>query len=611
MLNYCPSFKTLVAYRPSGLERISTSAQAAYSSHSFWDFLFVLVADASSHTFGRSSVAMEVDVRTGSALLLEVLSSEGIEYIFGNPGTTEMPIMHALKRFPEIQYVLGLQETAVVAMADGYAKASGKPAFVNLHTAGGLGHAMGALLHSRIARTPMLVTVGQQDTRHTFSDPLLYGDALGMAGPAVKWAREAHHPEHIPPLIRRGLQHAGTSPSGPVFVSLPIDVLTADTICSSGRPSEIRRRTLADGLNELACRLSRFKPGQLALIATDEVGAVNAGEDLVELAEVLGSFVYGPSWPGEMSFSPTHPLWKGNLPTTAAEIRSVLSELDAVFVVGDNPFISYQYSEGPAVPERCRLYQLSGDGNELGRTYATDLGCVGDLKRSLRALIPMVAAEMGPGRLEAAATLAGATANRQLRLAALSERIEAEKTIVPTTPFFAASAVITALDDDVIVVDEAPATIAHARALLEKVQVKRYFFMRSAILGWGLSAAVGVALGSKTRVVALIGDGSALYAPQGLWTAARLRLPITFVIMNNSEYNILKRYSLAQGYEEGGNSTIAGMEINNPSIDFTALATAFGITSQRVTSASEIERVVRRAVSSGQPNLVEIVIAAS
>ncbi|WP_457301265.1 thiamine pyrophosphate-binding protein [Phyllobacterium sp. P5_D12] len=143
---------------------------------------------------------------TGSQLLLEVLTDAGIKYIFGNPGTTEMPIMHALRQFPEIQYILGLQETAVVAMADGYAKASGRPAFVNLHTAGGLGHAMGALLHSKIAKTPMLVTVGQQDTRHSFSDPLLYGDALGMAGPAVKWAREVLHPDQIPPLVRRGLQ---------------------------------------------------------------------------------------------------------------------------------------------------------------------------------------------------------------------------------------------------------------------------------------------------------------------------------------------------------------------------------------------------------------------
>lgn len=519
--------------------------------------------------------------------------------------------MNALRGHPEIQYILGLHETAVVAMADGYAKASGKPAFVNLHTTGGLGHAMGALLHSKIAKTPMLVTVGQQDSRHTFSDPLLYGDALGVAGPAVKWAREAVHPEHIPPLIRRGLQHARTPPFGPVFVSLPIDALTSETVCSPGRPSKIHDGTLAGGLDELARRLTRFQPGRLALIATDEVGASDAGEELVELAEVLGSFVYGSSWPCEMSFPPTHPLWMGNLPTAAAEMRSALSELDAIFVVGDNPFISYLYSEGPAVPESCKLYQLSSDGTEPGRTHPTDLGCVGNLKRSLRAVIPLVAAELGTGCFAAAAAFSKAVENRQSRLAALSERIEEERTTVPTTPFFAASAVIAALDDDVVLVDEAPATIAHVRSSLEQVGVKRYFFMRSAILGWGLSAAVGVALGSKSRVVALLGDGSALYAPQGLWTAARLQLPITFVIMNNSEYNILKRYSIAQGYEENGNSTIAGMELTDPSIDFQALAAAFGIVSRRVTNPAEIEKVVHHAVRSGQPNLVEIVIGVS
>lgn len=278
---------------------------------------------------------------TGSQLLLEVLSDAGIKYIFGNPGTTEMPIMHALRQFPEIQYILGLQETAVMAMADGYAKASGRPAFINLHTAGGLGHAMGALLHSKIAKTPMLVTVGQQNTRHSFSDPLLYGDTAGMAGPAVKWARKVLHPDQVPPLVRRGLQATMTPPFGPVFLSLPIDVQTGETSATAGSPSTINRPTVAGGLRELATALAVFQPGRLAVIATDEVDACEANSELIEPMGVLGSPVYGPSWPGSMSFPAVHPLWKGNLPTTAMDMRVLLSGLEAVLVVGDNPFISY------------------------------------------------------------------------------------------------------------------------------------------------------------------------------------------------------------------------------------------------------------------------------
>ncbi|MBY5377265.1 thiamine pyrophosphate-binding protein [Rhizobium leguminosarum] len=549
---------------------------------------------------------------TGSQLLLDVLNGAGIKYIFGNPGTTEMPIMHALRQFPEIQYILGLQETAVVAMADGYTKASGRPAFVNLHTAGGLGHAMGALLHSKIAKTPMLVTVGQQDTRHSFRDPLLYGDAIGMAGPAVKWAREVLHPDQIPPLVRRGLQATMTPPFGPVFLSLPIDVLTGETSATAGSASTINRTTIAGGLQDLATALAVFQPGRMAVIATDEVDACEANSELIGLVEVLGAPVYGPSWPGGMSFPADHPLWKGNLPTTATDMRVLLSGMEAVLVVGDNPFIPYLYSEGPAVPESCKVFQLTHDGSEAGRTYQTELACIGNLKASLTALLPFLIDATRDHKQAVGAVRAFAAVEREKRVASLTAQIAEERQRTPIPPLVAASEVLNALSNDVIVVDEAPATMMHVRALLEQTPVRRYLFMRSAILGWGLPAAVGVSLGTnRSPVVALVGDGSALYAPQALWTAARLRVPVTFVIINNSEYNILKRYSVAQGYEEGGNSTIAGMDLSDPPIDFAALAKAFGVSSQRVASADEIEPAVRRGLSSGHPNLVEIVIGTS
>lgn len=549
---------------------------------------------------------------TGSELLLEVLASEDIEYIFGNPGTTEMPIMHALRDFQDISYILGLQETAVVAMADGYAKASGKPAVVNLHTAGGLGHAMGAILHSRIAKTPMLVTVGQQDTRHSFSDPLLYGDVLGMAAPAVKWAREALHPHQIPPLVRRGLLAAKTPPFGPVFLSMPIDVLTAETSVGAGTPSKVDRRAVAGGLDQLAAALMEIRPGRLAVIGTDEVTACDAGSELVALVEVLGVPVYGPSWPGGMSFPAAHPLWKSNLPTTAADMRSLLSGFEALLVVGDNPFISYLYSDGSAVPDRCRLYHITHDGSEAGRTYAADLACIGDLKVSLVTLTTLLTEADSAHRQAAAAVRSLAVAEQAVRMSSVAALFKEERHHLPIKPFVAAGAVLGALGDDVIVVDEAPATMLHVRDFLAQSKIHRYLFMRSAILGWGLPAAVGVALGSKgSPVVALLGDGSALYAPQALWTAARLSVPVTFVIMNNAEYNILKRYSVAQGYERAGNSTIAGMELTDPRIDFEAIAKAFGIVAQRVTHADEIGPAIRQGISSKQPNLVEISIGAA
>lgn len=552
----------------------------------------------------------EHGMTTGSQLLLEVLSDAGIKYIFGNPGTTEMPIMHALRQFPEIEYILGLQETAVVAMADGYAKASRRPAFVNLHTAGGLGHAMGALLHSKIAKTPMLVTVGQQDTRHSFNDPLLYGDALGMARPAVKWAREVLHPDQVPPLVRRGLQATMAPPLGPVFLSLPIDVLTGATSAAVGAPSTINLAAVAGGLEDLAKALAVFQ----------RVSWLSSRRTRSMLAKRVRSSSNSWRLSAPRSTAPlgraaclslrSIPFWKGNLPTTTAEMRVLLSEMHAVMVVGDNPFISYLYSDGPAVPEGCKVFQLTHDGSEAGRTYSTELACIGDLKVSLKALVPLLVDATRHRKQAADAVRAIAVVERRKRTASLTVRISEERQHTPVSPLVAAGEVLSALSHDVIVVDEAPATMMHVRAFLEQTSVRRYLFMRSAILGWGLPAAVGVSLGTnRSPVVALLGDGSALYAPQALWTAAKLRVPVTFVIMNNSEYNILKRYSVAQGYEKDGNSTIAGMELTDPPIDFTALAKAFGVISQRVTYADEIEPAIRKGLTSGGPNLVEIVIS--
>ncbi|MDQ0996293.1 benzoylformate decarboxylase [Phyllobacterium ifriqiyense] len=545
----------------------------------------------------------------GSDLLLDVLASEGINHIFGNPGTTEMPILNSLRDHPEIQYILGLQEAAVVAMADGYAKASGRPAFVNLHTAGGLGHAMGALLHSHIARTPMLVTAGQQDTRHILSDPLLYGNALKMSEPTVKWACELSHPHQIPPLVRRALHATTTPPAGPVFLSLPIDVLTAETAEDAGFSSSINRLSTAGGLQELAFALSGFPPGGLVVISGDEVDASNAKSELVCLIEMLGARVYGPSWPGTMSFPSEHPLWCGNLPTTAAEMHSALSGAKAVLIVGENPFIPYLYSEGRAVPDGLPLFQLTQDASEAGRNYTTELACIGNVKTSLQALLPLIIDRTAHHQEAISSIRAIAQADRERRLAGRDARLLEQKHMTPILPFVAAGEALRALGDQVIVVDEAPATMHHTRAFLERTSVRRYFFMRSAILGWGLPASVGVSLGAgRAPVVALLGDGSALYTPQGFWSAARLKVPVTFVVMNNAEYNILKRYSVAQGYERSGGSSIAGMELNDPAIDFQALAAAFGLPSRRIDYADEIEPTISAAVQSGKPNLVEITI---
>jgi benzoylformate decarboxylase len=215
--------------------------------------------------------------RRGAAVLLEVLQSEGVQYIFGNPGTTELPLMDALTATPDIEYIWALQEASAVAMADGYAQAARRPGFLNLHTAGGLGHGMGNLLNASVSQTPLVVTAGQQDSRHTITDPLLFGDLVQIARPAVKWAQEVAHADQLPVLVRRAFHDANAAPAGPVFLSLPMDVMEELSTVGIAAPSVIDRRMVAGSLEALAARLAAVTPGRLLIIAGDEVYSSDGG----------------------------------------------------------------------------------------------------------------------------------------------------------------------------------------------------------------------------------------------------------------------------------------------------------------------------------------------
>src|SRR6201986_4530244 len=196
------------------------------------------------------SEAKKINARRGADVLLEILGGDGVEYILGNPGTTELPLMDALLRTPELKYVLALQEATAVAMADGYAQAARKPGFLNLHTAGGLGHGLGNLLNACVSQTPLVVTAGQQDSRHTITDPLLFGDLVQLASPAVKWAQEVASADQLPILVRRAFNDAKAAPAGPVFLSLPMDVMEEMSGVDSGAPSVIDRRPVAGSLEQ-------------------------------------------------------------------------------------------------------------------------------------------------------------------------------------------------------------------------------------------------------------------------------------------------------------------------------------------------------------------------
>ncbi|WP_070999231.1 thiamine pyrophosphate-binding protein [Methylobacterium sp. C1] len=551
--------------------------------------------------------------RRGADLLVEVLRSEGVRYIFGNPGTTELPLIDALTEAPDIAYILALQEATAVAMADGYAQGARRPAFLNLHTAGGLGHAMGGLVNSQVSGTPLVVTAGQQDLRHALTDPLLMGDLVAIADPVMKWAREVTSPDQIPILLRRAFHDAGAAPSGPVFLSLPMDVMEALSAVPAGETSTIDQRAVAGSLDRLAERLAAIAPGRLALIAGDEIDASDASAQMVALADLLAAPVYGSSWPAHIPFPTAHPLWAGNLPTRADAIADILGRYDAVFALGGKSLITVLYSEVSAVPPGVQVFQLSADVRDLGRTYATCLSTVGDIRASLDALLPLLGPRLAD-RADAFEQLRGqavtARAERRARLAAAADAAFEDPVIAPLV---AAREVARAVGAETTIVDEAPATLTHLRTFLDSPSAHQYAAMRGGVLGWGMPAAVGFSLGlDRAPVVCVVGDGAAMYSPQALWTAAHEKLPVTFVVINNAEYNILKTFMKGQAhYASVRANRFIAMDLTDPRVDFPALAASMGVPARRVTRAADIAPAIEAGIRSGGANLVEVVVRAT
>ncbi len=523
----------------------------------------------------------------GRDVLLEVLRTEGVRHVFGNPGTTELPFIDALadNAAGDLHYVLALQEATAVGMADGYAQATGRPAFLNLHTSAGLGNAIGNLTNAQANRTPLVVTAGQQDRRHLVADPLLSGDLVGLAGAVSKWTHEVRNANELGTILRRAFHDSAASPPGPVFVSMPMDVLdneaTDGTVPALPSASTIRRRAIAEGIDELAAVLG----GSVAIVAGDEVAASGAADALLAVAERTGAPVFGAPLRGAVVFPRDHALWRGDLPPMATAVSAALSEFDRVLLIGERLLV-YPYSEGPLLPPALEVLHLSADVGQLGRVHGTALGLLGDVKATLEALASLLP--------EARVDSPGTAATN------FDERARSRYTDMPMHPMAATHALLRSLPDDIAVVDEAITTGTYVRGFHG---VGRYFFNRGGGLGWGMPAALGISLGlDRAPVLCVVGDGSAMYSPQALWTAANEQLPVLFAVVNNRQYLILKR-NLPPG------KTYPGLDIDAPPVDFVALAHSMGVPAVLVEKADDIADAARAAWASGQPRLIELPIA--
>ncbi len=517
----------------------------------------------------------------------DLFRERGMTTMFGNPGSTELPM---LADFPaDFRYVLALQEAVVVGMADGYAQASGRTTVANLHTAPGVGNAMGAIFNAQANHSPLLITAGQQvRAQITLQANLTNRDAIRMPHPLVKWAYEPARAEDVPLALARGAHLASLPPRGPIFVSLPMDdwyaeVEEADARHAIGRTVSARATADPEAVRSLAERLEAAS--NPVLVAGPEIDASGAWDAAVALAERQRLPVWATPAPGggRIGFPENHPNFRGVLPPAIGPVAQTLEDHDLILVAGSSVFPYYPYIPGPLLPEGAELVAITSDPDEAARAPMGD-AIVADVRLTLGALLEAVPESSRP----VPEPNSGPT------------EIPAEDPLNSSTVH---SALAEVFPEDGIVVLESPASTLALRNQLRLSRPGSYYFSSGGGLGFGLPASVGVQLAQPDRpVVCVLGEGSAQYAITAFWSAAAYEVPVTFLVLRNDEYAILKWFADVESVQGA-----PGLDL--PGLDVAAVAEGYGVEAHRVKGRDEVRDALAKAPASSKPELVEVPVA--
>src|ERR1700742_3459174 len=506
----------------------------------------------------------------GKTALLDLLRQEGVRMMFGNPGTTELPLMDALAPERELRYILALQEAPAVSMADGFAQASGQCVAVNLHAAPGLGNGLGMLYDAQKAGSPLLVTAGQHEQRFNFTEPLLWADLPTIARPFVKWSEEVRRLADLPRAIHRAVKTALAPPTGPVFLSLPGDILTDSADLDLGAPSRVATgiRGDAGAIARAAAIIARA--GSPVIVAGDAVPQGNALRELVALAETLGAPVYDEGMASRAMFPSSHPLYRGTMVRLPEAISGMLAQHDLLVSIGADLFTLSLPGEVEAMPQDFPVIHLDTNPWELAKNYPEQVSILGEPKVTLPELTQAIVSARSVNEGEAATKrLAHVKAEGLASLHKLNTMADAFAERHPIHPLALMQTIGRLLPDDAGVIDETVSSGSGLRRFLKSDDAQSFYGLRGGGIGWGLPAAIGVKLALPDRpVVALIGDGSAMYTIQGLWTAARENLRMVFVIINNYSYRILKQRANAMRGHAAQTDNYVAMDLDRPRVDF-------------------------------------------
>ena len=555
-----------------------------------------------------------MSVMRGKRALMEMLKAEGVKYIFGNPGTSESPLVQELESHPELKYILVLQEGVAMGMADGLARATRRPSFVSLHIETGLANGLSLLHNANEGGTQLVLSSVNKDIRE-----LAHGrtDVVQMPRIFTKWSAEVTHPDLVASAVRRAFSAARTPPTGPTFLGFStnaldhegdVDIVTSSVSYTRMAPDA---RAVEDAARILATADSP------AMVIGDRASQSGASAEAVRVAELLGARVYGSVF-SEMSFPMSHPQFDSVVKLGFQDTSDLLSKNDVVLMVGKLSNYAYLFSE-PALrylgPD-TRLVHIDSDPSEIGKSQPTDVGIIGDPKVALGELAEALDEGMSGSAKEAAKGRAVALASEKGAARATWEsRLRERWDHRPMYDDRMASEVAAALPDDATILADGNTTRAALNQVFQFDRPDGFFGMRGGAIGWGMGAAMGLKLAQPERpIVAFVGDGSAMMTVQALWTAATENIPVLYVICNNASYRVLKLgldvYKEQVLGEEAPMRRYIGMDFPSP-LPFAGIAQEFGLHARRIEDPAELGPAVRHALELGKPALLDVIIDGS
>jgi benzoylformate decarboxylase len=546
----------------------------------------------------------------GKHALLKMFEAEGVEYMFGNPGTSEAPMMAIMDQYPSIEYVLVLQEGVAVGLAEGYARSTGKVPLVSLHIDNGMSNGLSLMIDQLYSGTPMVMTAGNKDIRKLGAGR---SDLANMARPYAKWSTEITHAEQVPGVIRRAFQEARTAPTGPAFVGMSAnafdDIAEMDLIPSTAVDvSPSADPQLIDKICGMIAGAERP-----ILIVGDRVAGSNGTASAVAVAEAGGMRTYGHG-STDVNFPADHPLWQGNLSMREVAAIDAIRAADVIVAVGCPVFDEFFYLPGQFVADDSKLIHIDINPGAIGKSEPTDIGilaspgkALGQLAEALDVGLNGSQVEAAEGRKREAAGESAARIDAFRQLAGTSTKGR------PMSPAMMVDHLAKALPDNAAVFNDAVSTGGLLFDALAPSTQGNYYGCRGQAIGWGMGAVMGVKLGSPDQpAIGVIGDGSAIMSVQALWTAVNSEIPAVFVICNNASYRVLKvnmnHYHRLNTLDRP--DSYFAMDFPTP-LDFAAQAQAYGMQGIRVEDPADIDSAINSAIDSGKPAVIDMIIDGS